>query len=138
MGRKSTLFIIGGLYQLGYSKTSAHTIVDSSVSAARDLNNNKVVQGLVNAVLRRFIRQRTTLLERAAETEIGRYSHPQWWINRLHAQYPSTIRPVLEVSNQRPPMTLRVNRRKINIAEYLELSIKWYERTAIMEMMRSN
>ncbi|HEY6044125.1 MAG TPA: 16S rRNA (cytosine(967)-C(5))-methyltransferase RsmB [Nitrosospira sp.] len=113
--------LLVGLYQLIYSKTAPHAIVDSAVSAARDLNNNKVVRGLVNAILRRFIRERTTLLERAAQTEIGRYSHPQWWINRLHAQYPQHYQAILEVSNLRPPMTLRVNRRKIDIAEYLEL-----------------
>jgi 16S rRNA (cytosine967-C5)-methyltransferase len=113
--------LLVGLYQLIYSKTAPHAIVDSAVSAARDLNNNKVVRGLVNAILRRFIRERTTLLDRAAQTEIGRYSHPQWWINRLHAQYPQRYQAILEVSNLRPPMTLRVNRRKIDIAEYLEL-----------------
>ena len=113
--------LLVGLYQLIYSKTAPHAIVDSAVSAAHDLNNNKVVRGLVNAILRKFIRERTTLLERAAQTEIGRYSHPQWWINRLHAQYPQHYQAILEASNLRPPMTLRVNRRKIDMAEYLEL-----------------
>jgi len=113
--------LLVGLYQLIYSKTAPHAIVDSAVSAARDLNNNKVVRGLVNAILRRFTRERTTLLERAAQTEIGRYSHPEWWINKLRVQYPQRYQAILEVSNLRPPMTLRVNRRKISIEGYLEL-----------------
>ncbi|HEX8873506.1 MAG TPA: transcription antitermination factor NusB, partial [Nitrosospira sp.] len=113
--------LLVGLYQLIYSKTAPHAIVDSAVSAARDLNGNKAVLGLINAVLRNFIRERATLLERAAETEIGRYSHPQWWINRLRMQYPHCYQAILEASNQRPPMTLRVNRRKAGMAEYQNL-----------------
>lgn len=113
--------LLVGLYQLIYSKTPSHAIVDSAVSAARDLNSNKAVRGLINAILRNFIRERVILLERATETEIGRYSHPQWWINKLRVQYPHRYQAILEASNQRPPMTLRVNRRKIGIAEYRNL-----------------
>ena len=113
--------LLAGLYQLIYSRAAPHAIVDSAVSAARGLNDNRVVRGLVNAILRRFIRERATLLERANQTEIGRYSHPQWWINRLRAEYPRRYEAILEVSNRRPPMTLRVNRRKVEITEYLEL-----------------
>ena len=113
--------LLVGLYQLIHTRTAPHAIVDSAVSAAQGLNSNKVVRGLVNAILRRFIRERTTLLELAAQTEIGRYSHPQWWINKLRAQYPQRYEAILEVGNQRPPMTLRVNRRKISAEGYLEL-----------------
>ncbi|SEL36580.1 16S rRNA (cytosine(967)-C(5))-methyltransferase RsmB [Nitrosovibrio tenuis] len=113
--------LLVGLYQLIYSKTAPHAIVDSAVSAAQDLNNNKMVRGLINAVLRNFLRQRTSLLERATKTEVGRYSHPQWWIDKLRAQYPHYYQAVLDASNQRPPMTLRINRRKIPIREYQDL-----------------
>ena len=110
--------LLVSLYQLGYSRSSPHTVVDSAVSASLVLNGNKGAQGLVNAVLRNFIRQRASLLERAADSEVGRYSHSQWWINKLRAQYPQCYQAVLEASNQRPPMTLRVNRRKTSVAEY--------------------
>lgn len=110
--------LLVGLYQLGYSKTSVHAVVDNAVSASLDLKGSKGAQGLVNAILRNFIRQRATLLERAAESEVGRYSHPQWWIDKLHTQYPQSYQAVLEAGNQHPPMTLRVNRRKISVAEY--------------------
>lgn len=111
--------LLVGLYQLGYSKASAHAIVDNAVSASHALHGStKGAQGLVNAVLRSFVRQRADLLEQAAESEVGRYSHPQWWIDKLHAQYPQSYQAILEASNQRPPMTLRVNRRKTSVAEY--------------------
>lgn len=110
--------LLVGLYQLVYSKASAHAIVDHAVSATHVVSSNKGAQGLVNAVLRNFIRQRASLLERAAESEVGRYSYPQWWIDKLHVHYPQNYQAILEAGNRRPPMTLRVNRRKISLGEY--------------------
>jgi 16S rRNA (cytosine967-C5)-methyltransferase len=116
--------LLVGLYQLEYSKAAPHAVVDNAVSVSRALGRGKSargVQGLVNAVLRNFIRNRSALLERVAESEVGRYSHPQWWIDKLRAQYPQNYKAVLDNSNKRPPMTLRVNRRRVMIAEYQNL-----------------
>ena len=110
--------LLVSLYQLGYSRTSVHAVVDNAVSASLGLKGNKGAQGLVNAVLRNFIRQRAALLKRAAESEVGRYSHPQWWIDKLRVQYPQSYQAVLETGNQHPPMTLRVNQRKVSVTEY--------------------
>jgi 16S rRNA (cytosine967-C5)-methyltransferase len=54
-------------------------------------------------------------------SETARYCHPQWWIDRLRAQYPGRYAQVLEAGNQRPPLALRVNRRRADTASYLEL-----------------
>ena len=67
---------------------------------------------LVNAVLRNFLRKRDAAARRAARTETARYSHPQWWIDKLRAQYPRRYASMLEAGNLHPPLTLRVNRRR--------------------------
>lgn len=116
--------LLVGLYQLEYSKAAPHAVVNNAVSASRNLGGSKGRQdvgSLVNAVLRSFMRKRATLLEQTAESEVGRYSHPQWWIDRLRLQYPENYQAVLEAGNKRPPMTLRVNRRRIGVEEYLGL-----------------
>ena len=122
--------LLVSLYQLEYSKTAPYAVVDNAVSASRGLNGSKNtkdirstkgVGGLVNAVLRNFMRKRATLLEQAAESDVGRYSHPQWWIDKLRAQYPYRYTTILEASNKRPPMSLRVNRRKISVTAYQDL-----------------
>ena len=112
--------LLVALYQLEYSKAAPHAVVDNAVSAAQGINGGAGLQGLVNAVLRNFIRQRATLLEKSSESEVGRYSHPQWWVDKLRIQHPGRYQAVLEASNLRPSMTLRINRRKITIAEYLD------------------
>ncbi len=113
--------LLVSLYQLQYSKTSPHTVVNQTVATSRTLKKGKGMQGLVNAVLRNFIRQREVLLEQVTQTEVGRYSHPQWWIDKLRVQYPQNYQTILDVDNKRPPMTLRVNRRMISVADYLKL-----------------
>jgi 16S rRNA (cytosine967-C5)-methyltransferase len=72
-------------------------------------------------VLRNFLRNREALLEQAAQGDEGRYSHPQWWIDELRAQYGERSTTLLEAGNRHPPMTLRVNRRRGTTADYLAL-----------------
>ena len=113
--------LLVGLYQLQYSKAPPYAVVDHAVSAARSLGGGKWIQGLVNAVLRNFLRQREVLLKQVMKNEVARYSHPQWWIDKLRLQYPQSYRTILTANNQRPSMTLRVNRQKIGVDEYLSV-----------------
>ncbi len=109
------------LYQLQYSKTPPYVVVDHAVSTALTMGSGKGAQGLVNAILRNFMRQHEELLVKAAKNDVGHYSHPQWWIDKLHKQYPENYQAVLDVDNQRPPMTLRVNQRKVSLKDYGKL-----------------
>jgi len=108
------------LYQLMHTKAHSYAIVNHAVPAAARLGFPKA-QGLVNAVLRNFLRRRDELDAAINATDLGRYSYPQWWIDRVAAEYPETWREILEAGNARPPLTLRVNRRKIARDDYLEI-----------------
>ncbi|MHB9100708.1 MAG: 16S rRNA (cytosine(967)-C(5))-methyltransferase RsmB [Sulfuricella sp.] len=112
--------LLVALYQLQYSRSAEHAVVDHAVRAAEALKK-PWAKGLVNAVLRNFLRQRISLLEQATASEEGRYSHPQWWIDKLRRQYPEDWATLLETNNQHPPMTLRVNRRATSTEAYLDL-----------------
>jgi 16S rRNA (cytosine967-C5)-methyltransferase len=68
-------------------------------------------KGLVNALLRRFLRERDALLEQVASEPVGRWSHPRWWIARVRSDWPQHWQAILDTGNQRPPLALRVNRR---------------------------
>jgi len=111
--------LLVALYQLQYSKAAQHAVVDHAVRSAQMLNVK--VSGLVNAILRNFLRSRDALLEQAAQRAEGKYSYPQWWIDELRAQYGERSIAILEAGNRHPPMTLRVNRRRCTTADYLAL-----------------
>jgi 16S rRNA (cytosine967-C5)-methyltransferase len=109
--------LLVALYQLQYSKAAQHAVVDHAVRSAQMLNAK--VSGLVNAILRNFLRGRDALLEQAAQHAEGKYSYPQWWIDELQAQYGERSAAILTAGNLHPPMTLRVNRRRGSTADYL-------------------
>ncbi len=109
--------LLVALYQLHYSKAASHAIVDHAVRAAKKIN--PAASGLVNAVLRNFLRRQEELVLLATKTEEGRYSYPQWWIAAVKAQYGAQATAILDAGNQHPPMTLRVNRRLATAEQYL-------------------
>jgi len=111
--------LLVALYQLQYGKSAQHAVVDHAVRAAHSLNSR--ASGLVNALLRNFLRNQPGLLAQALQNPEGRYSYPQWWIDELLTQYGEHGPALLEAGNRHPPMTLRVNRRRTSTAEYLAL-----------------
>jgi len=112
--------LLVALYQLEYTRAAPHAVVDHAVQACTRLRKTSA-KGLVNAVLRNFLRRREALLAHARSTEPGRWSYPQWWIDTLRSAYPSDFAAILEAGNSRPPMTLRVNLRKIASEPYRAL-----------------
>ena len=110
--------LLAALYQLEHSKSSAYAVVDHAVKVTVKMKK-AWAKGLVNAVLRNFLRRRETLLAAIAGNEVARYSYPQWWIEKLKQDYPAEWTAILEAGNRHPPLTLRVNRRRVSSAEYL-------------------
>ena len=95
-----------------------HTLVDQAVDAARQ--RTKQSASFVNAVLRRFLRERDALVAAALRDPLARFNHPGWWVDRLKADWPAEWQAILAADNQRPPMTLRVNARRADAAGYVE------------------
>lgn len=110
--------LLAALYQLEYGKASEYAVVDHAVKAASRVKK-PWAKGLVNAVLRNFLRRREELRQ-TANSEVAIYSYPQWWIDKLRVQYPAQWQAVLEAGNRHPPLTLRVNRRRSDAATYLQ------------------
>lgn len=94
-----------------------HTLVDQAVKAARE--RQPASAGFVNAVLRRFLREREALLAAVAADPVAVHNHPAWWIDRLRTDWPEAWPGVLDAGNLRAPMTLRVNLRHGSVAAYL-------------------
>jgi 16S rRNA (cytosine967-C5)-methyltransferase len=97
-----------------------HVLVSQAVEAVGRLRVTSA-KSFVNALLRNYLRRRDALEARVAATDVGRFCHAQWWVDRLRAQYPDDWERTLEAGNQHPPMTLRVNVRRARVAEYLAL-----------------
>jgi 16S rRNA (cytosine967-C5)-methyltransferase len=95
-----------------------HTLVDQAVTAAR--HKVPAAAGFINAVLRRFIRERATIAEQAGRSVQGAWNHPAWWVERLRRDWPAQWQALLAQAQQHPPMCLRVNTRRISRDAYLQ------------------
>ena len=116
--------LLVAVFQLLHDKADSFTVVNQAVHAVSQLKRpapKSWAKGLVNAILRNFLRQRDQLATRLKVSEVSTYSYPQWWINKLKIQYPDHWQSMLETGNQHPPMTLRVNTQKISMQDYLQL-----------------
>ncbi|MBL8377273.1 MAG: 16S rRNA (cytosine(967)-C(5))-methyltransferase RsmB [Burkholderiales bacterium] len=94
----------------------AHRSVDQAVRGISALRGG-AYKAVVNAILRRFMREREALLAAAHADEAVRLQHPRWWVERLRAAWPRHWPDILASGNGHPPMTLRVNRRRATVEE---------------------
>lgn len=109
--------IMIGLHQLTAMNTPAHAAVSATVDATRIIRKTSKA-GLVNALLRRFLRERDTLLEEVEQEPRVRWLFPDWLLNRLQGDWPADWERIVAASNGRPPMSLRVNRTRITRDDY--------------------
>jgi 16S rRNA (cytosine967-C5)-methyltransferase len=100
--------LLAAFYRLELRPEDAHTTVDQAVAAAAGQAGGRF-KGLVNAVLRNFLRRRDELIASIDGNEAARWQHPQWWVDALRTAYPDRWQSVLEAGNGHPPMALRVN-----------------------------
>ena len=102
----------------GSAPYAEHTLVDQAVDAAR--RQAPASTGFVNAVLRRFTRERAALLAQVCHHEVAGFNHPAWWIERVRHDWPQRWRELLAAANEAPPMVLRVNARRCDAAAYVQ------------------
>ena len=108
-----------GLLQLQELRVPEHAAVSATVDATALLGVG-FARGLVNAVLRRFLREREQLAQAALAEPEARFAHPRWLIDAIRADYPHDWQTLLEANNAAPPLWLRVNLLRTTRAEYLD------------------
>jgi len=109
--------MIVGVYQLEHMRLPPHAAIHTTVEACQALGRPGY-KTLVNGVLRNFQRRRDALL--AALPAAARDAHPDWLWRAIAAQWPDHTAGIIKAGNSRPPMTLRVNARRLSVDEYLE------------------
>src|SRR5690349_3935694 len=95
-----------------------HTLVDQAVHAARQ--RAPASAGFINAVLRRFLRERDELVASVQPQPQAAFQHPLWWIERVRSDWPAQWQALLRSANLKPPMVLRVNARRLTAPAYVE------------------
>lgn len=101
--------ILVGFYQLLYTRIPSHAAVGETVNGAKALKK-QALKGMVNGVLRNFLREQESLVEKADQQPALVYCHPSWLVKRLQAAYGDSLAAkIMHNNNQQAPMWLRVN-----------------------------
>ncbi len=100
-----------GLYQITLlDRVPPHAAVATSVDLAK--GRVRAASGLVNAVLRRAVRERTSLPLPDPTTDPTEHlaialSHPRWLVERWQARFGADVRALLAADNEAAPTVLR-------------------------------
>ena len=114
---KALLYIALALLLEG--KEKAFTVVNQAVDAAKMNAETAWSSGFINAVLRNFLRSRSQLTASFKTNLSAQFNAPGWWISKVRQAYPSQWRGILSTQNKQPPLTVRVNRSKISVSDFL-------------------
>ncbi len=101
-----------------------HTVVNESVKAAKASPETAHAAGFVNALLRNYMRNKGNITRNYAANLNVRYGVPGWWMARIRKAYPDQWREILTLQNSHAPLTLRINRAKISVEDYLAMAQK--------------
>lgn len=103
--------LVLGLVQLEILQLQDYAAVAATVEAVRALKRPQLA-GLVNAVLRRWQRERESLLAKLDARPQTRHAHPAWLAAALQRDWPQQAEAVMAADNREPPLMLRVNRQR--------------------------
>jgi len=111
--------LVASAHQIEYSRNPAHATVLAAVDAARILKCPRT-SGLVNGVLRRYLREHESLLAHTDGNPAQRSAHPAWLLEALERAWPQHCAQILAANNEHPPMVLRVDLTRRTREDYLE------------------
>ena len=103
--------LVLGLVQLEILELPPHAAVAATVEATRALDRGGFAK-LVNAILRRWLRERDALNARLDRDATTRNAHPRWLIDALRRDWPERADAILAANNALAPPMLRVNARR--------------------------
>ncbi len=112
--------LLVGLCQLMEMHTAPHAAVSETVNAVAALKK-PWARGLVNAVLREYLRRKDQMSEMIDDDVEAKFAHPIWWIIAIRKAWKTEWEQILLANNEHPPFSLRVNTKYNSVEKYLEL-----------------
>ena len=113
------LLIMCGLYAIDNLNQPAHTSVNGAVETSKALKK-PWASGLINATLRRYLRERDKIRRRALTTTAAISNHPDWFTRRIQQDWPQEYDQIVSANNTPAPMHLRINQQKVSRNDYIK------------------
>jgi 16S rRNA (cytosine967-C5)-methyltransferase len=122
--------VLLGLFQLWIDDTADHAAIHETAGCAKKLGKPWAT-GLINAVLRRFQRERALWQEKLSGRDEC-FAHPPWLLDALKEDWPDDWTELVRANNHAAPLWLRLNKTAAGpeLAETLQgegLAVTWNE-----------
>ncbi|WP_409524375.1 16S rRNA (cytosine(967)-C(5))-methyltransferase RsmB [Nitrincola sp. MINF-07-Sa-05] len=111
--------ILLGIYQLRDTRIPAHAAIGETVAVADDLSKSWA-KGLINAVLRRYQRERDDIDASLSDDEQFIWNHPDWMLAKLRNNWPEQWQSIVAGNDVKGPLCLRVNKRLLTREELIK------------------
>ncbi|MEC8483733.1 MAG: transcription antitermination factor NusB, partial [Pseudomonadota bacterium] len=112
--------LLMGLYQIEHMSTPDHAAVHESVELCRQLDKEWATK-LMNAVLRRYQRERDDILENLSSQPSMAHNLPKWLVKRFKKHWDAELNSIIEATNAHPPMCIRVNEAHVSRETYKQI-----------------
>lgn len=112
--------ILIGLYQITYTRSIDHDVVNETVAAANTIKKESTAN-FINDLLVQYLNNKTTILEKLQNRPEFTFAHPTWMLNKFQQAWPDHWEKIVEANNTRPPLCIRVNRLQMSREEYLKI-----------------
>lgn len=106
-----------GIYELGYSIKPSYAVVNDLVNLTKKYNEK--YKNLVNAVLQNYLRKKDLLKQKLIDYKID-VNLSNWLNEKIKEYYPNKYEQIFNAFNTDARITLRINKRKINVEKYIE------------------
>ncbi len=106
--------LVTALYQLDHMSIPDHAVVNETVDSVKKMRQ-KWAKGLVNGVLRKYLREHQN-----SQEPIGEQCFPRHLVSWVYEDWPDHVQRIMKASNTKPPLTLRVNQQKSSRDHYLQ------------------
>ncbi|GMR06892.1 MAG: 16S rRNA (cytosine(967)-C(5))-methyltransferase RsmB [Gammaproteobacteria bacterium] len=112
--------LLTALFQLSKTDIARHGIVSETVNIVYTIRK-KWAKGLVNGVLRNYLRQADSLNNKIDSHPVAVSSHPDWLLQIIQTSWPEQWREIMDENNKQAPMSLRINVQRSSREGYLGL-----------------
>jgi len=109
------------LFEIEDARTPEYAVVDAAVKTAKATDAARA-SGLINAVLRRYLRERKVVDAEIARNPATRHASPVWLADRYRADWPVRWTQLLAAGDTQAPMWLRVDSRRTTADDYVAVS----------------
>ena len=110
--------LVTAAHQVEYSRGAPEAQVHLAVDASRIIGEPRA-SGMVNAVLRRFVAERASLLANTDSDPAQRHAHPRWLVDSLRQAWGDRAELILAANNQHPPIVLRLDPAQMHAEDFL-------------------